>query len=173
MIATKSSVRRGDFVTLNSTVNAFGRDIPAGTKCQVWRVKRDGHLYVSDVGRNNGYNPAIFTNISNVTKVESPKPNVKPGDIFYASWGYDQTNIDFYQIVEVSNKTVKYVSIGEDRTYTGHMQGTVVPNTKYIGTDIKSARIRVNNDGSVSFKIASYAWAYPHNGQPKSFTEWA
>lgn len=26
---------------------------------------------------------------------------VKPGDIYYSSWGYDQTNIDFYQIISV------------------------------------------------------------------------
>ena len=26
------------------------------------------------------------------------------GDIFYSSWGYDQTNIDFYQVVELKGK---------------------------------------------------------------------
>jgi hypothetical protein len=36
-------------------------------------------------------------------------PDVKVGDIFYESWGYDQTNIDFCQVVEVSktSKTAK------------------------------------------------------------------
>ncbi len=34
---------------------------------------------------------------------------VKVGDIFVRSWGYDQTNVDFYEIVEVSKtgKTAK------------------------------------------------------------------
>ncbi|MBE3139569.1 MAG: hypothetical protein IMZ53_03195, partial [Thermoplasmata archaeon] len=34
--------------------------------------------------------------------------DLKPGDFFYESWGYDQTNIDFLQIIEVSptKKTV-------------------------------------------------------------------
>lgn len=33
-----------------------------------------------------------------------PKKNkfgVKVGDIFFASWGYDQTNVDFFQVVEL------------------------------------------------------------------------
>lgn len=36
---------------------------------------------------------------------------VNVGDLFYYSWGYDQTNIDFYQVVSVKNKTVVLESI--------------------------------------------------------------
>jgi len=32
-------------------------------------------------------------------------------DILYASWGYDQTNIDFFQIVAVTQKTVTFRKI--------------------------------------------------------------
>jgi hypothetical protein len=35
-----------------------------------------------------------------------PKHNIKPGDIFYNSWGYDQTNIDFYQVIKTTAKTI-------------------------------------------------------------------
>lgn len=35
----------------------------------------------------------------------------KVGDLFYDSWGYDQTNIDFYQIVEVGRASVKLSKI--------------------------------------------------------------
>lgn len=38
----------------------------------------------------------------------------KVGDIFYDSWGYDQTNIDFYQIVEVGKKSVKIRGIDQN-----------------------------------------------------------
>lgn len=31
----------------------------------------------------------------------------KVGDIVYTSWGYDQTNIDFYQVVKVTKASVK------------------------------------------------------------------
>jgi hypothetical protein len=38
----------------------------------------------------------------------NPSGSVRPGDIFYASWGYDQTNIDFMKVISVSpsGKTV-------------------------------------------------------------------
>lgn len=43
-------------------------------------------------------------------KKDAKKNMVNPfkvGDIVYDSWGYDQTNIDFYQVVEVGAKSVK------------------------------------------------------------------
>jgi hypothetical protein len=45
----------------------------------------------------------------------SAEATVKVGDIFYCSWGYDQTNIDFYQVVELSasGKTAKLREIGK------------------------------------------------------------
>jgi hypothetical protein len=32
---------------------------------------------------------------------------VKVGDIFVNSWGYDQTNVDYYQVVSYKGKTVE------------------------------------------------------------------
>lgn len=50
------------------------------------------------------------------TFIEAKRNLVNPfkvGDIFYDSWGYDQTNIDFYQIVEVGKKSVVIRPIGQ------------------------------------------------------------
>lgn len=33
------------------------------------------------------------------------KYGVKVGDVFYNSWGYEQTNIDFYEVVKLRGKT--------------------------------------------------------------------
>ena len=40
---------------------------------------------------------------------------LKPNDILYTSWGYDQTNIDFIKVKELSKtgKTVKAVRIAQ------------------------------------------------------------
>jgi len=53
----------------------------------------------------------------------------KVGDIFYNSWGYDQTNIDWYQVVQVSptGKTVKVRPIAGKMKETGFMSGETVP----------------------------------------------
>lgn len=38
-------------------------------------------------------------------ETKTNKFGVKVGDIFYASWGYDQTNVDFFQVVALVGKT--------------------------------------------------------------------
>lgn len=166
--ATKSSVRRGDYVTLNSNVTSYNTVVTAGTKCRVWKAKRDGTLYTTP--ENAHYN--LVVRQSDVTKAESPKANVNVGDIFSCSWGYEQTNVDFYKIVAVLPNSVKYVSIGETRNYNGPMSGECMPNENAIGTDVKTARIKVETDGSVHFKISSYSTAFPWNGKPQFFSEW-
>ena len=44
-----------------------------------------------------------------VAVVETSAPVVKVGDFFSSSWGYDQTNVDFYKVVGMtaSGKSVK------------------------------------------------------------------
>ena len=59
---------------------------------------------------------------------------IEVGQIFYASWGYDQTNIDFVQVVEVSKtgKTVKVRRMNQKiLEHTGFMSENVVPNEMY------------------------------------------
>jgi len=43
---------------------------------------------------------------------------LKVGDIFYSSWGYDQTNIDFYQLVGLKGKKAMFQQIGQKTTRT-------------------------------------------------------
>lgn len=44
--------------------------------------------------------------------------DVQVGDIFVNSWGYEQTNVDFYQVVARSGVTVTLREIGYDRLET-------------------------------------------------------
>ena len=165
---TKNTIRRGDFVTFTTPVTQYNTVVPVGTRCRVWKAKRDGTLYVTPEGQ---YSTTVVHK-NNVTKAESPKANVKVGDIFSCSWGYEQTNVDFYKIVAVLPNSVKYVSIGETRNYTGPMSGECMPDENAIGTEVKTARIKVDNDGSVHFKITSYSTAFPWKGKPQFFSEW-
>jgi hypothetical protein len=48
-------------------------------------------------------------NDEKATKASAQKNMINPfkvGEVFYSSWGYDQTNIDFYEIAEVKAKSV-------------------------------------------------------------------
>ena len=150
------------------TVDRQAITIPAGSTLTVYKVKRNGTVYCHhDTHRFN----VIVTTKNNLKEVVQSNP-VKINDIFYSSWGYDQTNIDFYMVVDVTKSSVKVVSIGEDRTYTGPMQGNCVPNLSAKGNKIITKRLNYYNN-KPSFKIASYASAYPWNCQPMNFTEWA
>lgn len=63
---------------------------------------------------------------------KSFKPEVEVGDIYVASWGYEQTNIDYYQVIEKVGKcTVKIREIAgtrvEDSMYSHGMACEMMP----------------------------------------------
>ncbi len=67
--------------------------------------------------------------MKNYASKENPH-GVKPGDIFNMSWGYDQTNNNFFQVTRVSEKGVWVREIGckSVEGTQGFMCETVVPN---------------------------------------------
>jgi len=51
------------------------------------------------------------------------------GDIVYNSWGYEQTNIEFYQVIAVLPKKIRIQEIRQTLTEaTGAMSGSVIAN---------------------------------------------
>lgn len=44
---------------------------------------------------------------------------IEVGDVFVSTWGYDQTNVDFYEVVAVTPKSVKILSIGNEKVGYG------------------------------------------------------
>jgi hypothetical protein len=79
---------------------------------------------------------------------------VKVGDIFERSWGYDQTNVDFYKVVELTKtgKSAKVIKIGQKITkQTGDMSELVEPDPeKVIGQKVHVWRIKqYRSDGSI------------------------
>jgi hypothetical protein len=60
--------------------------------------------------------------------IEKVKVQPKLGDILYSSWGYDQTNIDFYKVVKVSEFSVWIQELGKKIVeITGWAHEKVVP----------------------------------------------
>ncbi|EJC3740827.1 MULTISPECIES: hypothetical protein [Enterococcus] len=52
----------------------------------------------------------------------------KVGDIFYSSWGYEQTNVTFWQIIKLTEKTAWFRPIKKQtvKNYTS-MSGETMP----------------------------------------------
>ena len=122
---------------------------------------------------------------------QSVKPEV--GQILYSSWGYDQTNIDFYQIVRVSDKgSVWILPMSKSSESVGWEQYSVVPGAvqyeeevreyfgeancngfqdwKWVKKEIKPARYKWHGYG---VNLNSYASAWVWDGKAKHETKYA
>jgi hypothetical protein len=52
----------------------------------------------------------------------------KEGDVIVHTWGYDQTNATFYQVVRVTTSSVWIKKLNTNKTYDGEsMTGTATP----------------------------------------------
>lgn len=91
------------------------------------------------------------------TVLGSKQELLKKGDVLQCSWGYDQTNIDYFQVVELFGKRgVVIRKIACESVETGFMQGRSVPAMdQFIGEPMRK---QVSETGSV--KIYSFASAY-------------
>lgn len=165
-----TSIRKNDVVTNNNPVTSYGVVVPIGTQFRVYKAKRDGTILCSAIDRHISCS-MITMRISDVTKIEVAKDAVNVGDIYVCSWGYEQTNVDYYKVMSVKNKTVTLAAIGENRNYTGSMIGTVTPNQNNISDTHITKRIQYTNNKPY-FKMSNYSYAYPWNGKPNCFSEY-
>jgi hypothetical protein len=116
-------------------------------------------------------------------KVKQGAHDVKVGDVFRCSWGYDQTNIDYYQCVELrGTQTMIVREIQQESQETLSMQGECVPIPGKWATEadysadgevykaqhghyprkLKAARtVRIQlYNGKPCFRVESYATAF-------------
>lgn len=80
----------------------------------------------------------------------------KVGDILYSNWGYEQTNVEFYQVVATTEKTIYLADIKENVKITGWEQG------------LKSPCKNAFNFNNVAFKTFSRYPQDSRNGYTKS-----
>ena len=104
------------------------------------------------------------------SKAKRLAPNLlQVGDILSCSWGYDQTNVDFYEVVGVSGQYVDIRSIAQRSEDTGNMTGTCLPRPgRYLG---KADRKLVQYGDSVT--ISSYSSARKWDGRPLRWSSYA
>lgn len=113
-------------------------------------------------------------------KASAARPHpLTVGTVLVHSWGYDQTNVDFYEVTAVIGAaTVEIRGIKGEKHHTGDMNGRCVPCPgEYIAA---ARRCRARPDGSV--KVSDSGHAYPAEivgqvqGKPVyrsyTFTEW-
>lgn len=75
---------------------------------------------------------------------------LKVGDVLYYSWGYDQTNVDFFEVVSTTAKTVSVRAIGGEQKSdagVGPMSGHVIPRPGHYCGEPTTKRVCPESDG--------------------------
>jgi hypothetical protein len=97
---------------------------------------------------------------------------IKVGDIFYTSWGYDQTNIDYYKVRKLIGKaSVELVPIESRMDYDNgnRSQDAVLPYPAAEGEPMqKKIKYAIwDNYREPRINMTSYCDAYLWDGKPK------
>tara|TARA_R110002051_G_scaffold47938_1_gene94427 strand:- start:73 stop:675 length:603 start_codon:yes stop_codon:yes gene_type:complete len=128
------------------------------------------------VERREEYVQSIFGNVRDVAEYKKRKAvtakaakakaasAVKVGDIFDTSWGYDQTNVEFYQVVAKRGQVIEVIEIGQVAVES-KPDGCdyVAPNPERKIGEVMTRRI--NQYGG--FKAHDCCNASPYEGNPK------
>lgn len=81
------------------------------------------------------------------------------GEVLRTSWGYEQTNVEYYEVVGVRGQMIELREIAQTRTEEGYLCGKTQPVPgAYIG-EAFSRRVSMSG-GSPSVKIHQSATAY-------------
>jgi len=157
--------------------------IPEGTDLAVWRWDVGGKpAAIMFQGKSNtplwrygftsveereekieAYAAARRTSLAAKSKAQVDRNNyvhnVKIGDVFYTSWGYDQTNVDFYQVTDVIGKQVVIREI-ESTTVSDNGPGThrVGPNKgHFIANKAPMRKLPKGSTGSAYLTIDGHS----------------
>ena len=105
----------------------------------------------------------------------SDSRGMKVGDFLYSSWGYDQTNIDFYKVVGLVGKTmVEIMPVCSKLDSSNPPCDMVVPSDEPREYDVvlgmnrgdKNVFRKKAKDGSVTLR-SGYYWASVCDDKPK------
>lgn len=165
-------IKKNDKVTLNTAHRLpYGdKPLPPGTELIVWKAKRDGTLACSCKASHGS---TVYLKTTDVTLMVRNCPMPKVGDLFYSSWGYEQTNIDFYQVTAVNKKMVDLTPIAGAATYDQTMAGNTKPVPNKFTGDFKAHLVRFDGEDRPYFRLNSYSSAWPTTAdETHFFSEW-
>jgi len=102
------------------------------------QILKDFNAYNDPVARKEFYRRLRENEAKIVQQLD-----IKVGTVFYESWGYDQTNIDFCEVVTVSptKKTVLCRMIGKKQVETA----SVAPDNTWKGEEIFRLKVSQYN----------------------------
>ena len=96
------------------------------------------------------------------------------GVILTCSWGYEQTNIDFYKVLKRTDTMATIVEIGyASKTCDGYMQGEVMPDPENVTGQPMRRKVSMSGGKDRGLSPQSFSWARVWDGKPKHYTAYA
>lgn len=141
-------------------------------------IKPTYHVYFSsDEKRNEYINSKISTYLERKKQTKtrrslSNQPStLKVGDILYTSWGYEQTNVEFFQVVKTSGiRTVELMRINSQQvdSLSDYTDKLMPIKDSFITEGYRSQEngtYRVKNGNTVTFNSYKNGWLW--DGKPQ------
>lgn len=170
--------------TCDAIVYAYDRGdgVPRAMGFSGRTIKPTFHYRFSDLARRERYITEFFRGLTERAQRKADqraakkafRHSVQVGDIFYTCWGYEQTNVEYFQVVELRGKKQILVrEIAKHYHTTAFMSGNSAPEPDSFcedsralgkGNPAKVCTVRGSDQENVSIKISSYrtAWPLPH-----------
>lgn len=103
-------------------------------------------------------------------QAEKENNTIQSGSILVSSWGYEQTNVDFYIVTERKNDFITLHRIGSKRSYDNlGDRGKVIPDATV--KEGEKFRKKLNTYGGC--KISSFQYAKLWDGEPMYWSSYA
>lgn len=165
--------------------------VPPGTDLEIWTWDKDGKPYgVAFAGKSN--KPLWLYRFQNESrrqqevdatirrrkeqideKVRRQKERrefqhgLEPGTLLYSSWGYDQTNVDFYQVTKVVGKQVEIRKVEKKVVRDSGPQVYVAPvPNRFTGPPKRKTPQKGGGRDGAYVKL-DHNYAYIWDGKPK------
>ena len=106
-----------------------------------------------------------------LSKQAEEAKKLQPGVILYSSWGWEQTNIDWYEVIERRGQMLTVQQIGTRRMADDEYydRGKCLPDPAVkIGQPFRK---RVTKHGTIN--LESYKWCGLWDGEPKYWSSYA
>ena len=134
------------------------------------RSKPDHHsAYYSEEQRAEAvkiYLDRMIERAADQVSEKSFNHTLEVGSILYSSWGYDQTNVDYYEVTEVVGKKsvrIKKIESKKVSTSDDNYKSSAYPGEFKSEGEGMLKRVKEGNIISLN----SYSSAYPWDGRPK------
>jgi hypothetical protein len=105
----------------------------------------------------------------NAARELAPAVMANVGDILVASYGYDQTNVDFYEVVSARVAMATIRKISKRVSTRGEYDNQVMPNPGSFVSGPKKVRVQKTGVGGYRVKVNDHH-AYQWNGKPERET---